>query len=115
MDSILDSVKKKLGINPEYEYFDQDIIMDINTAFSILRQLGVGPKTGFRIEGSGDVWSDFISKDSPIYEAVKTYICQKVRMTFDPPTSSVMAEAVNRSISELEWRLNVTAEFEEGG
>lgn len=115
MDSILDSVKKKLGIDPDYEHFDPDIIMDINTAFSILRQLGVGPKTGFRIEDSGGVWSDFIPEDNPLYEAVKTYICQKVRMTFDPPTSSVMADAVNRSISELEWRLNVAAEFEEGG
>ena len=43
MDSILTSIKKLLGITEEYEHFDQDIIMHINSVFSVLTQLGVGP------------------------------------------------------------------------
>ena len=49
MESILQSVKKMLGIIPEYTNFDDDIIMHINSVFMILQQLGVGPKEGFAI------------------------------------------------------------------
>ena len=44
MDSILTSIKKLLGIAEEYEHFDPDIVMYINSAFSVLTQLGVGLK-----------------------------------------------------------------------
>lgn len=110
MDSILTSVKKMLGIPEEYEQFDQDIIMHINSVFMILRQLGVGPGNGFAISDKTKNWTDFVSADDARFEAVKTYMYQKVRLMFDPPTSSMVMEAMNRSISELEWRLNVEAE-----
>ena len=32
----------------------------------------------------------------------------KVKMMFDPPSSSIVADAINKQISELEWRLNAT-------
>ena len=35
MDSILTSIKKLLGIAEEYEHFDPDIVMYINSAFSV--------------------------------------------------------------------------------
>lgn len=38
MDSILLSTKKQIGIEPSYEAFDADIIMDINSVFMILNQ-----------------------------------------------------------------------------
>lgn len=106
MDSILTSVKKMLGIVEEYEHFDSDIIMHINTVFMVLTQLGVGPSEGFRIEDEYSVWTDFIPANQNL-EAVKSYMGLKVRLLFDPPVSSAVTEAINRSISELEWRLNV--------
>lgn len=109
MDSILTSIKKMLGIAEDYEHFDPDIIMHINSVFMILFQLGVGPKEGFVIEDETSVWSDFIS-DTLSLESVKTYIHLRVRLLFDPPLSSSVIESINRSISELEWRLNVAAE-----
>lgn len=109
MDSILTSVKKMLGIAEEYEHFDPDIIMHINSVFMILAQLGVGPSSGFSISDKNTTWIDFI-KDTENIEAVKTYVYLKVRMIFDPPASSSVAEAMNRTISELEWRLNVEVE-----
>lgn len=106
MDSILNSVKKLLGIAEEYDAFDTDIIIHINSVFMILTQLGVGPANGFSIYDSSSAWSDFIP-EGELMEAVKSYMGLKVRLMFDPPTSSSVMQATANMISELEWRLNV--------
>ena len=112
MESILTSIKKLLGITEEYDQFDPDIIMHINSVFMILTQLGVGPAEGFSIEDDTAVWTDFI-QDAKKLESVKTYIYLKVKLLFDPPLSSAVIESMNRLINELEWRLNVAAESTE--
>ena len=109
MDSILTSIKKLLGITEEYENFDQDIIMHINSAFMILNQLGVGPKSGFSINDKSSTWDEFIPESSNL-EAVKTYVHLKVKLMFDPPLSSTVIEAIKSQINELEWRLNVSVD-----
>lgn len=109
MESILTSIKKMLGITEEYEQFDSDIIMHINSVFMILNQLGVGPSEGFSISDKTAIWSDFIADEKNL-EAVKSYMYLKVRLIFDPPASSAIMESMNRMISEFEWRLNVSAE-----
>lgn len=108
MESILTSIKKLLGITEDYEQFDTDIIIHINSAFSVLTQLGVGPEAGFYIEDSDAVWTDFVN-DSRL-EMIKTYVYLKVKLVFDPPTSSGVIDAINRQISELEWRINVAVD-----
>lgn len=108
-DSILTSIKKLLGITEECIDFDADIIMHINSVLMILTQLGVGPSEGFFIEDKNDYWDDFL-EDIEQLESVKTYVYLKVRLIFDPPSSSAAIESFNRTISELEWRLNVAAE-----
>lgn len=113
MDSILTSVKKLLGISEEYTAFDTDIIICINSAFSILTQLGVGPSEGFSISDSSVTWDDYFSDGTKV-EAVKNYVAAKVRLMFDPPTSSSMLQALNNIISELEWRLNVQCDETKG-
>lgn len=109
MDSILNSIKKQIGITPECTDFDDSIIMHINSVFFILFQLGVGPAAPFSIRDSSSVWTDFMPEISTL-EAVKSYMYLKVQLLFDPPSSSALTEAKNRQISELEWRLNVAAE-----
>ena len=111
MESILTSIKKLLGIEEEYKHFDPDIVMQINSAFGVLTQLGVGPEEGFFIEDEGAVWSDYLFNDRRL-EFVKTYVYLKVRLGFDPPQSSAAIEAINRQISELEWRINLTVELD---
>lgn len=111
MDSILTSIKKLLGITEEYEHFDQDLIMHINSVFMILNQLGVGPAEGFSIAGKTETWDEFTGNDLSV-ESVKTYMHLKVKLLFDPPTSSAVLDSMNRMISELEWRLNVAADKE---
>lgn len=108
-DSILDSTKKVLGIVPSYDAFDTDILMHINSVFSVLNQLGIGPTDGFTIEDATAVWSDFLSDVKPL-NSVKTYMYLRVRMLFDPPTTSYLIAAMEKQISELEWRLNVYRE-----
>lgn len=109
MDSILTSIKKLLGIAEEYTQFDEDIIMHINTVFLNLTQLGVGPEEGFAIENDAASWEDFIN-DNIQLQAVKTYVYLKVKLLFDPPLSSSVIESMNRTIAELEWRLNVAVD-----
>lgn len=113
MESILDSIKKLLGIADDYDQFDADIIMHINTVFLNMTQLGIGPAEGFFIEDDSAVWSDFVDIDENVqFNAIKTYVYLKVKLLFDPPLSSAVIESTNRMISELEWRLNVAAESE---
>ncbi len=109
--SILDSIKKNLGIVPEYTAFDDQIILDINAAFSTLHQLGFGPDEGFEITGIDEFWSDII--EEPRFNFVKSYVCMKVRVMFDPPTSSYALDALNKQIAEYEWRIK--SEIETGG
>ena len=110
MESILTSIKKLLGIAEEYEHFDNDIIMHINSVFMILTQLGVGPSKGFVITDSSASWDDFLPEGGEKLQAIKTYMYMKVRLMFDPPTSSAVMESMNRMVNEFEWRLNVAVD-----
>lgn len=105
--SILDSVKKVIGMDPSYTAFDIDIVMHINTQFSKLYNLGVGPKNAaFEIEDRTAKWSDFLQGKTNINMA-KTYVCMAVRLIFDPPPTSFGIEAVKTEIQEMGWRLNI--------
>lgn len=102
--SILQDVKKWIGVTREYEVFDSDILMHINAAFFTLFELGVGPREGFVVEEGTEDWSEF-SEDKIVVSAVKQYVLLKVRNAFDPPTSSYVLNANQSKIEELEWRL----------
>ena len=106
MDSILNSIKQALGILPEYQYFDGIIITHINSVFSILTQIGVGPDKGFSIKDASTEWSEYILNDE-VLNMVRSYMCEKVSLMFDPPLTSSVIEAKKNTIAELEWRLNV--------
>ena len=112
MDSILTSIKKMLGIDEEYDCFDTDIILHINSVLMILTQLGVGPSEGFIITDKTATWEDFLN-DTKKLESVKSYVYLKVKLLFDPPLSSAVMDATNSLIRELEWRLNVAGEEDE--
>ena len=106
MSSILNDTKKQLGIDEASEYFDPVILMNINSVFVTLNQLGVGPDTIFSIEDEEDDWDDFMT-DSTV-AMVKPYLYMKVRLMFDPPQQQTLLDAMERQVSELEFRLVVT-------
>ena len=107
--SILMSIKKLLNVEHDDPAFDTDIGMGINGVFMTLHQLGIGPEEGFAISDADTKWSEF-SDDKTLIETVKMYVYLKVRMIFDPPASSIVADAINSRINELEFRLNIQAE-----
>lgn len=109
-ESILNSIKKLLGIDAAYTHFDPDLIMHINSVFSILTQMGVGPPNGFSITGVSENWDDFITKEPENFSFVKSYVHLKVKLLFDPPLGSAVIESINRQISEFEWRLFIAAD-----
>ena len=113
MNSILNSIKKLVGMDEEETDFDGDIILHINSAFAILNQLGVGPTTIFAIFDKDATWDDFIDDDTININHIKTYIGLKVKLWFDPPTNSSVIKAMEEQIRELEWRLNVSPSIKE--
>lgn len=108
-DSILNSTKKVLGIAEDDDSFDLDILMHINTVFTTLHQLGIGPLDGFMIEDSETTWSDYL-EDNTNLNAVKSYMYVRVKLLFDPPSTSFAIEAMQKQVTEFEWRLNVYRE-----
>lgn len=107
-DSILISIKKLIGLDSEDKSFDTDLIMHINSSIDVLRQLGVNAEN-FYVEDNGATWEDYLPS-SDLFQLVKTYIYMKVRKWFDPPQNGTTMEALNSSIAELEWRINVTVD-----
>lgn len=107
--SILTSTKKVLNIGPDDVSFDLDVMTHINSAFSTLTQLGIGPASGFRIEDDVAEWVDFLVDETTI-DSVKTYVYLKVRLVFDPPATSFVINALEKQITEIEWRLNTHRE-----
>lgn len=109
--SILKSTKKILGIADDYTVFDLDIMTHINSAFSTLTQLGIGPAAGYAIDDEDDDWEDFVDMAvDPQYNSIKSYIFLKVRQLFDPPSTSYLIAAVEKQIQELEYRLSTHRE-----
>lgn len=107
--SILNTVKKTCGLAEEYKAFDQDILVYLNAAILDLTQNGIGPSEGYHVSDSSQTFEDFVG-DFKNIGAVATYLTQKTRLAFDPPTSSYVVEALNKNLSELIWRLNLEAE-----
>ena len=105
-ESILDSIKKLIGIEDTETYFDSDIVTGVNSAFSSLNQIGIGPDDGFSISDNTKVWNDYLT-DVRTLELVKSYVHLKTKLLFDPPSSSSIVDIINKEISEFEWRINV--------
>ena len=110
MDSILTSIKKQLGITEEYEHFDADLIMHINNVLADLMQIGIVECKAFVITNKDSKWSDFIDTDLWYFPMIPTYVYAKVKLRFDPPTSSSHTEALKATISETEFRLKIAAD-----
>lgn len=108
-ESILLSVKKLLGLDADYIAFDEDIKIHINSVFSLLGQLGVGPGNDFFIVDETAEWADFFAEED--LNLIRTYTFLRVRMMFDPPQTSFLLESMNSQIKEFEWRISTQREW----
>ena len=111
-DSILATIRLGVGVPEDYTVFDTELIMDINSAFMVLYQLGVGDAP-FQITGEDEVWSSYIALSDNL-EGVKTYIRDSVKLMFDPPMNSFLVDLLERRKKEFEWRINVQVDPGEG-
>lgn len=110
MDSILDNTKKLLGIDKDDTSFDTDIIILINSSIISLSQMGIGPPNGFVVANKDDIWNDWLGVSTINLEGVKTYLYLKIKLIFDPPANSTVIEALNKNLSELEFRMMLAVE-----
>lgn len=107
--SILSTTKKILGLDENYNVFDLDVMVHINSVLADLNQLGIGPVEGFEITGPEETWDSYLGGD-PNLNAVKSYVYLRVRLLFDPPGTSYLIAAMNEQVQKAEWRLNVQRE-----
>lgn len=105
-ESILKTIKQLIGCPDDFEQFDLDLIVHINSAFATLTSLGVGPKEGYRITGADNVWSE-LEDDAQKLSLIKDYVYIKTRLLFDPPTSGSLMDSLKEQLKEMEWRLYI--------
>lgn len=109
-ESILDSIRKLLGPEDDYTHFDSDIAIHINSAINRLYQLGLDTAKGFRVNSSDQTWDELFGSNDDVIDMAKSWIYLQVKMKFDPPTSSIAADAFKSEIDKLEWCINVWIE-----
>ena len=105
-ESILKTIKQLVGCPDDFEQFDLDLTIHINSAFATLTHLGVGPKEGYRITGADNVWSEF-EDDPQKLSLIKDYVYIKTRLLFDPPTNGSLMDSLTEQFKETEWRLYI--------
>ena len=110
MESILDTIKQLLGIPTDDDSFDTDVKVNINAAIFTLSQIGIGPSNGYIVTSNTQMWNDYIGSSLINLEGVKNYIYLKTKLIFDPPTNSTTIQAINESLKELEWRMQLAVE-----
>lgn len=118
--SILRTVKLFLGINPyEQTEFDTELLLYINSVFTKLRQMGIGPQVEdtdinrYEISSDSETWEDIILEASKnnrdncerMFNEVKAYVCLSVKKLFDPPSNSSISTAIDNELKEIEWRI----------
>lgn len=111
-DSILNTIKHMLGIEPEYTHFDNDIIIHINTAINILSQITGLKPDGYSINGPTETWTDYLGEDINHVQMIKTCIYNRVKLLFDPPLNGTVMELTKANLAELEWRLKIELDKE---
>jgi FMN phosphatase YigB (HAD superfamily) len=109
-DNILKSTKKILRVPPDYEAYDHDILVGINSAFASLNQLGVTP-SNLSIVDDGGSW-DALALSASMMNLVQAYVYLKARKFFDPPATSFHIQAINEQITEHEFRISVLRDEE---
>lgn len=102
-ESILNSIKQMLGIYPEDNAFDAELISHINNAISDLIHMGDSTDWSFRIYDSSNKWKEFVENEAAVSQA-RQYVHCKVRLIFDPPSNSFVVDSIAKSKEEAGWR-----------
>ena len=102
-NSILNDVKRYLGITEDCTSFDFDIIIHINAAIASLIQMGVGPDYGYSVVDVNNTWDEFIS-DETLANMAKPIVFLKVKMLFDPVSNTTVKASYDELLKEFQYR-----------
>lgn len=106
--SVLNDVKSFLLIPEEVKDFDQTLILHINAQLVFLNQLGFGEALPDEISGEKTTWADVVGNQ---YNAdLKLLVSLRVKLVFDTPGVGSVTSALERQISEAEWRVHARRE-----
>lgn len=105
---IVKSTRSYCGVVPTDDLFDKDLIPLIKSELTTINQLGAGV-VGFPLTVQS-TWTDFIPDDPTTRALAEELVHIRVRLSFDPPSSSFVAEALKEKARELTWRLNVNVD-----
>lgn len=105
LNNVLDSIKKMLGLDSQVNDFDSDILMNLATSVLTLKQIGVKFNTTSITKET--TYDDLLSESNEIKDAVRMYLFYKTKISFDPPSSSIVMETYKELIRELEFRILV--------
>ena len=108
--SILLSIKKSIVGPPEYTPFDADLIMHINSQIANLYQLGLDSAKSVVVDGADQLWTDLIPAGDSRLQFVRTYVYARVKMIFDPPTSTAQMQALKDAAAEAEFRISTAVD-----
>lgn len=114
-ESVLNTIKKCLDVDPDNKDFDADILLHINSVLTIMKRLGIIPKTSKRISDDSVTWSQFIPDDSLDVEDIKDYIFLRVKLIFDPPQNQKHTDVLIDTYKEIEFGLMTQNEIKDGG
>lgn len=108
-ETILVTVKRNIsGLEPDNHDFDAELLDHINSMLRTLNRFGIG-KESF-IADANSVWSDFLDDKVSYYSTVKSYISNKIKLFWDPPTVGSAVEALKEAVKEMEFDLMVRRE-----
>ena len=113
MGTIFSDVKKLLAVSEDDNSFDLDIEIAINTSLNALSQIGACDKDAQISANDETEWSTIFT-DGPLMNMCKNYVYIKARSLFDPPTSSIVASALNSNLDEISWRIRIALEDQRG-
>lgn len=108
-DSILNTTKQLLGLSLVDTGFDVDVLVHVNNAIATLHQLGVGPAEPVLVVDKDTEWSA-LTDDGVLLSMVKPFVYLTTRMSFDPPGTSFLGDAISKTIQELTFRIYVQAD-----
>lgn len=106
LDSILNSIKKQIGIDPSDTNFDDDVIRIINSSFNELYQIGIEECKTFKIVDDSTKWSDMGLSDS-IVSIVYDFVYSRCKLKFDPPQNSFTVTSIQEDLKEIAWRISI--------
>lgn len=110
IDSILLSVRSICGVADDDDSFDSQLLPLINAQLLDIVQIGVG-NDDVIVTGVDETWSEFNPLYPELTGPITTIVGLGTKLIFDPPSSGMATESINKQIDRAIWRVNVAVSY----